>query len=51
MEKYGIAFKKDNTELRDKVQQTLDEMYADGTVDKIAQKYSEYGIPDRIIKQ
>ena len=48
-EKYGVAFEKGNTELRDKVQKTLDEMYADGTVEKIAQKYSKYGIPEGVI--
>lgn len=32
-EEYGIAFKKDNTELRDKVQATLEEMAADGTTE------------------
>ncbi len=49
-EKYGIAFKKGNDALRNQVQDTLDEMYADGTVDKIAQKYSAYGIPEGVIK-
>ena len=48
-EKYGIAFKKGNDALRNQVQDTLDEMYADGTVDKIAQKYSAYGIPEGVI--
>ena len=38
-EQYGIAFKKDNTELRDKVQKTLEEMAADGTVAKISEKW------------
>jgi polar amino acid transport system substrate-binding protein len=38
-EKYGIGFKKENTALRDKVQTTLDEMFKDGTVAKIAEKY------------
>ncbi len=38
-EQYGIAFKKDNTELRDKVQKTLEEMSADGTVAKISEKW------------
>lgn len=44
-EQYGVGFKKGNTQLRDQVQQTLDEMEADGTVDKIAAKYSDYGVP------
>ena len=38
-EKYGIGFKKGNTQLRDQVQTTLDEMFKDGTVTKIAAKY------------
>ena len=38
-EKYGVGFKKGNTDLKDQVQKTLDEMFADGTVAKIAQKY------------
>lgn len=48
-ENYGIGFKKGNTELKDQVQKTLYEMFADGTVDKIAQNYSEYGIPEGVI--
>jgi polar amino acid transport system substrate-binding protein len=38
-EKYGIGFKKGNTQLKDQVQSTLDEMFKDGTVLKIAEKY------------
>ena len=38
-EKYGIGFKKGNTELRDQVQATLNEMFKDGNVTKIAEKY------------
>lgn len=49
IEQYGIGFSKDNTELRDQVQETLNEMYEDGTVDKIAQKYKDYGIPEGVI--
>lgn len=48
-EQYGIGFKKGNTELRDQVQKTLDEMFKDGTVDKIAQNYSDYKIPEGLI--
>lgn len=48
-EVYGVGFKKGNTELRDQVQKTLDEMFEDGTVDKIAQDYSQYHIPEGII--
>jgi polar amino acid transport system substrate-binding protein len=38
-EKYGIGFKKGNDGLKDQVQKTLDEMFKDGTVVKIAEKY------------
>lgn len=38
-EQYGIGFKKGNTELRDKVQSTLEEMAADGTVAEISNKW------------
>ena len=38
-EKYGIGFKQGNTDLKDQVQATLDEMFKDGTVAKIAEKY------------
>ena len=38
-EEYGIAFKKSNTVLRDKVWQTLLEMEADGTVAQISEKW------------
>lgn len=48
-EKYGIGFKKGNTTLRDEVQETLDEMMADGTFQKIAKKYSDYGLDKNII--
>jgi polar amino acid transport system substrate-binding protein len=48
-EKYGVAFKKGNDGLRNQVQKTLDEMYKDGTVDRIAQNYSDYEIPDGVI--
>ena len=44
-EEYAVGFKKGNTELKDKVQKTLDEMAEDGTVDKIAEKYADYGVP------
>ena len=48
-EQYGIGFKKGNTELRNQVQKTLDEMFRDGTVEKIAQNYSEFHIPEGVI--
>ena len=38
-EKYGIGLKKGNDALKDQVQSTLDEMFEDGTVSKIAEKY------------
>lgn len=38
-EAYGVGFKKGNKELRDRVQQTLNEMLADGTFKKIAQQW------------
>lgn len=48
-EQYAIAFAKGNTELRDQVQETLDEMFADGTVEKIVANYAEYNLPDMLI--
>ena len=48
-EQYGVGFKKGNTELKNQVQKTLDEMFKDGTVDKIAQKYDDYDIPEGLI--
>lgn len=38
-EEYGVGFKKDNTQLRDKVQTTLEEMAADGTLKSISEKW------------
>ena len=38
-EQYGIGFKKGNTELRNLVQEALNEMLADGTYNEIAQKW------------
>lgn len=48
-EQYGIGFKKGNDALRDQVQETLDEMFEDGTVAKIAEKYSDAGVPGSLI--
>ncbi|MFR6588421.1 MAG: transporter substrate-binding domain-containing protein [Ruminococcus sp.] len=42
-EQYAIGFKKGNTELRDKVQKTLDEMAADGTFEKDRRKMGSAG--------
>ena len=44
-EEYGIGFKKGNTELRDKVQASLNDMLADGTFAKIAEKW---GLTDSV---
>ena len=38
-EQYAVGFKKGNTELRDKVNKTLEEMAADGTLAKISDKW------------
>jgi polar amino acid transport system substrate-binding protein len=40
-EQYGIGFRKDDTELCDKINEALDALAADGTVAKIAAKYPE----------
>ena len=48
-EQYGVGFKKGNEDLRDKVQKTLNEMFKDGTVEKIAQNYSDYKISESLI--
>lgn len=44
-EQYAIGFKKGNTELRDQVQNTLNEMVSDGTFDKIVANYEDYNLP------
>lgn len=38
-EEYGVGFKKGNTELRDKVQEALNEMAKDGTMKAISEKW------------
>lgn len=38
-EEYGIAFRKNDVKLTDAVQQTLEAMYKDGTVEKISAKW------------
>ena len=43
-EQYGVGFKLGNTELKDQVEATLLEMAADGTVDKIAAEWADYGL-------
>ena len=46
-EQYAVGFALDNTELRDKVDKTLDDMRSDGTFEKIAE---EWNLTDSIIK-
>ena len=48
-EQYGIGFKQGNDALKDQVQKTLDEMFEDGTVAKIAENYSDSGVPGSLI--
>jgi polar amino acid transport system substrate-binding protein len=48
-EQYGVGFKLGNDDLKDQVQKTLDEMFEDGTVAKIAQNYSDSGVPGSLI--
>ena len=50
-EQYGVGFKSGNTQLKDQVQKTLDEMFADGTVARIAQNYTSYGVPGSLIQK
>ncbi len=45
VEQYGVGFLLGNTELRDQVQKTIDEMVADGTFMKIAEKW---GLTDSV---
>ncbi len=40
-EQYAIGFRKGDTELRDKVNEALDALVADGTYDEIGQKYPD----------
>lgn len=44
-EQYGVGFLLGNTELRDRVQETMEEMAADGTFDAIAE---EWGLADAV---
>jgi polar amino acid transport system substrate-binding protein len=46
-EEYGIAFRKDDTEIIDKFQKAIDELMADGTIDAIAEKYK---LQDLLVK-
>ncbi|MBR4719247.1 MAG: amino acid ABC transporter substrate-binding protein [Lachnospiraceae bacterium] len=47
-EQYGIGFLKGNTELRDEVEAVVKEMADDGTIKKIAAKYSDFGMEESI---
>jgi polar amino acid transport system substrate-binding protein len=45
---YGIAFRKDSTDLRDQIQSAIDAMYADGTMIKILEKWNlqDFSLPE-----
>ena len=43
-EQYGVGFLLGNTELRDEVQATLEEMVKDGTFAKISEKWFGYDV-------
>lgn len=43
-EQYGIGFLKGNTQLRDKIETTLEEMVKDGTFAKISEKWFGYDV-------
>ena len=47
-EQYGIGFLKGNEELRDQIEETLNEMVEDGTFMKIAEDYSDFGLVDSV---
>jgi ABC-type amino acid transport substrate-binding protein len=46
----GIAFNKDNPELRDQVQTIIDEMYADGTMMDILETWTltAFALPEKV---
>ena len=46
----GIASRKDNTELRDQIQAAIDEMYADGTMMEILEKWQlqDFALPEAL---
>jgi polar amino acid transport system substrate-binding protein len=43
----GIALRKDNTELRDQIQEAIDEIYADGTMMTILEEWQlqDFALP------
>jgi len=47
-EQYAVGFRYGNVALRNNVQETLNEIYKDGTMMEIAKKYSDYNLPDMI---
>ena len=47
-EQYAVGFLKGNTELKDIVEKTLLEMAEDGTFMQIAEKYSDFGLPESV---
>ena len=46
----GIALRKDNAELRDQIQTAIDEMYADGTMMEILEKWQlqDFALPEAV---
>ena len=47
-EQYAVGFRYGNIKLKEQVEETLFEMYKDGTVMKIAQNYADFNLPDMI---
>lgn len=47
-EEYAIGFRKGETDFRDLVQETLDEMVEDGTFDEIVSNYSDYNLDQMV---
>lgn len=43
-EHYAVGFKKGNTEMAQQVTDALKQLYADGTVQNLCEKYEEYGV-------
>jgi polar amino acid transport system substrate-binding protein len=48
MERYAVGFKKGETELAEVISTTLNEMTDDGTLLKICDKYTEYGLDNNL---
>ena len=47
-EQYGIGFLLGNDDLKNQVEETLNEMIADGTFMEIAEKYSDFGLVESV---